>query len=174
MFDVETPNRSNDRISAIGAVTLCDGKIIRTYYTLVDPQTHFDEFNSYLTGIYPSDVQGKPSFGELWEEIRNMFDSCVLAAHNATFDLGVLSKCLRAYGIPHGRYFDYICTCRVGRYLYPSLDDHKLNTMAEHFGIELDHHNAMSDCLCCAELLRRYSEHSSLDGFIRVYDTYRY
>ena len=50
-FDVETPNRANNRISAIG-ITITDGqRIIDEYYSLVDPKTHFDRFNTILTGI---------------------------------------------------------------------------------------------------------------------------
>ena len=43
VFDVETPNRANDRMSAIGITIIRNGRIADDYYTLVDPETHFDQ-----------------------------------------------------------------------------------------------------------------------------------
>ena len=37
-FDVETPNRWNDRMSAIGITVLEDGEIVEEFYSLVDPE----------------------------------------------------------------------------------------------------------------------------------------
>lgn len=42
VFDVETPNRANDRMSAIGITAIKDSKIAANYFSLVDPETHFD------------------------------------------------------------------------------------------------------------------------------------
>ena len=40
-FDVETPNSANDRMSAIGAAVVEDGRIVETFSTLVNPETAF-------------------------------------------------------------------------------------------------------------------------------------
>ena len=50
-FDVETPNRYNNRISAIGISVIEDGEIVDSYFSYVDPETFFDSFNTELTGI---------------------------------------------------------------------------------------------------------------------------
>lgn len=155
-IDVETPNAANRRISAIGVVILDHGEIVDRFYTLVDPQTHFDAFNIRLTGITPRMVRNCPDFGTLWPTLRNYLDQGVLVAHNAPFDLGVLAACLRDYGIAWKPEVEYLCTCRMGRRLLPELPDHKLNTMADYYGLALDHHNAASDTLVCAQLLQRY------------------
>ena len=67
VFDVETPNSLNDRMSAIGVSVLEGGEIVREIYTLVNPETWFARFNVALTGISPADVADSPTFGELWE-----------------------------------------------------------------------------------------------------------
>ena len=46
VFDVETPNRLNHRMSAIGITVIDDGTITENFYSLVDPKTHFDYFNA--------------------------------------------------------------------------------------------------------------------------------
>ncbi len=170
-FDVETPNAANDRISAIGVTVVEDGRIVDSYASLVDPETRFDRFNIALTGIAPEDVRGAPNFPALWERIEPLMRSGLLTAHNAPFDMGVLGKCLRDYGIAWQPYVDYLCTCQLGRRLLPELPNHKLNTLCSHFGIALDHHRADSDSRACAELLRHYLQCAvPLSTFVRRFD----
>ena len=95
-FDVETPNRWNDRMSAIGITIVEDGEVVEEFYSLVDPEEPFDSFNVQLTGIDEQAVWGQPNFGELWPVIEPLMSSGMLLAHNAVFDLGVLGKCLKA------------------------------------------------------------------------------
>ena len=99
VFDVETPNAKNDRMSAIAAVTVENGRIVDRFYTLVNPETYFNAFNSSLTGIYPKDVVDAPTFPEIWRRLSTAFEGSILVAHNAPFDMSVLSKCLDFYGM---------------------------------------------------------------------------
>ena len=39
-FDVETPNRMNHRMSAVGITEIENGVIADEYYSLFDPETH--------------------------------------------------------------------------------------------------------------------------------------
>ena len=171
VFDVETPNSANDRMSAIGLCLVEEGEIVRELYTLVDPETRFDPFNIHLTGITPQVVRGKPTFPVLWELLRPMLEGRVLVAHNAAFDLGVLSKCLGAYGIDWTDRVPYACTCTMGRACYPELENHRLNTMCDKLGLALDHHNAGSDSRACAGLLLDYLRRGlPLERYLRQYD----
>lgn len=171
VFDVETPNFANDRMSAIGITVVEGGQIIGTYDTLVDPEEHFDRFNIRLTGITPEMVVGKPTFPELWQEIGPLLDSGLLIAHNAPFDLSVLAKCLRAYGICWHSSVPYACTCQMSRRLLPQLPDHKLNTLCAYLGLELDHHRAGSDSLACGEiLLHHLLSGADMAAYTRTYD----
>jgi DNA polymerase-3 subunit epsilon len=157
VFDVETPNRYNDRMSAIGIAVIENGAVTEEYFSYVDPQTFFDRFNTQLTGIDKNTVAGAPTFPELWEKIEPIMSSGVLAAHNAVFDLGVLKKCLQAYDIEWKSTVKYCCTVQMGRKVLPGIS-HKLNVLCEHYGIALDHHKADSDSRACAEILLRYFE----------------
>ena len=62
VFDVETPNRLSTRISAIGITVIEDGAIADEFYSLVNPETHFDYFNTKLTGISEETVRNAPVF----------------------------------------------------------------------------------------------------------------
>ena len=45
-FDVETPNRFNNCMSAIGITVIEDGIITKKLYSLINPETSFDDFNT--------------------------------------------------------------------------------------------------------------------------------
>ena len=156
-FDVETPNRLNSRMSAIGITVMENGEITDKFYTLVNPETHFDAFNVQLTGISEDTVRNAPVFPEVWAQIEPMMSSGLLVAHNAVFDMSVLKKCLHDYGIDWRPYVRYLCTVQMGRRLLPGMS-HKLNALCDYYGIALDHHQAASDSQACAEILLRYLE----------------
>lgn len=172
-FDVETPNSANARMSAIGIAVVEAGMIVDEFSSLIDPETHFDPFNIQLTGITPDMAQDAPTFGELWPVIEPLLSGGVLAAHNAPFDMSVLAKCLRGYGIDWGASAEYVCTCQIGRRCYPQLPNHRLNTLCTYLNIDLDHHQAGSDSRACAELLMNYLDRGvDIDRFYRHYDLY--
>lgn len=167
-FDVETPNRFSNRMSAIGITVIEDGATTQSFYSLVDPETHFDYYNTLLTGISEETVRGAPTFPQLWERIAPLMSSGLLVAHNAVFDMSVLKKCLADYGIEWRPYARYICTVQMGRKLLPGMR-HNLDVMCRYFGIPLDHHQAESDSRACAELLLRYIEKGAdVRQFIRT------
>lgn len=158
----------NHRMSAIGITVIDGGIITQSLYSLVNPETHFDWFNTQLTGIGAEAVRDAPTFPELWPEIEPVMSSGILVAHNAPFDLGVLRKCLSDYGIFWRRGAKYICTVQMGRQLLPGMS-HKLNALCDWYGIPLDHHNAASDSRACAELLLRYIDSGAdVNRYIRT------
>lgn len=169
-FDVETPNMKNDRMSAIGICIVEDGKIVNEYYSLVNPEQHFDPFNIALTHITPAMAAEAPAFGELWNTLGPVMGSGLLVAHNAQFDMSVLSKCMRDYGIPCDGTTNYACTCRMGKRLLPKLENHRLDTMCRELNIPLDHHNALSDARACAQILIHYIEQgANISDHVRPY-----
>ena len=169
VFDVETPNRYNNRMSAIGITVIDEGVITNEFFSLVNPETYFDYFNINLTGIDEDVVAQSPNFAELWEEIEPIMSSGMLVAHNAVFDLSVLKCCLRDYGIEWKPYTRYICTVQTGRRLLPGIS-HRLNDMCDYYGIELQHHRADSDSRACAEILLRYiADGAEIKNHIRTY-----
>ncbi len=156
-FDVETPNHLSDRMSAIGITVIEDGTIKDEFYSLVNPETYFDYFNTRLTGISEETVWDAPTFPELWPEIEPLMSGGLLVAHNAVFDMGVLKKCLQYYEIDWKPYVRYICTVQMGRRILPGMS-HKLDVLCDYYGIELDHHQAASDSRACTKILLRYLE----------------
>ena len=169
VFDVETPNRYNNRMSAIGISVVENGRIGDEFYSLVDPEQPFDWFNTKLTGINEETVFDAPAFPELWERIEPVMSSGILVAHNAGFDLGVLRRCLSGYEIEWKPSVKGLCTVVMRRKLIPGIS-HRLNDMCDYYGICLNHHHADSDSRACAEILLRYMESGAdPEKFIRTY-----
>ena len=171
VFDVETPNSANDRMSAIGLAVVEGDRIVEEFSTLINPEVYFNRFNIQLTGISPEDVVDAPTFSDLWPSLKCMLEGGILIAHHAPFDMSVLAKCLDAYGIFWKEFAAYACTCQMGRRCYPDLPNHRLNTLCEHLKIELDHHRAGSASRACAQLLLHYQACGmDIPAYYRDYD----
>ena len=149
VFDVETPNRYNNRISAIGISVVENAKIIKEYFYFVNPGQRFDWFNTQLTGISAELVADAPTFPQLWKVIEPVMSSGILVAHNASFDMGVIRKCLRDYGIAWKPQVRGLCTVVMGRRLCPGIS-HRLNDLCDYYGI-CRNRKSLCEYIICGE-----------------------
>lgn len=152
VFDVETPNRHNDRICSFGLVFVENGQIALTRYYLINPQCSFDSVNIGIHGITPEDVAGMPPFPDVWNKICHYFTDHIVVAHNAAFDLSVLHKTLTYYGIEFPDIW-YLDTMKLVRSFYPDIPNRRLDTVCAYLDLHLEHHNAESDTIAAAEVL---------------------
>lgn len=153
-LDVETPNRHNDRICSIGIVqTDMRGDVVNSLSRLVNPEAPFDDICMSIHGIAPIDVKGAPSFADLWDSsLSAMLAQSSVVAHNASFDLSVIWKCLTGYDLqaPELR---YACTMCMMKSMHPELASHKLPSICDFFNIPMSkHHEAMSDAEACKDI----------------------
>ncbi len=154
-IDFETAN--NDTISAcsVGLAKMENGVVIDTYYSLIKPASpYFSPFNISIHGIRPGDVEGAPSFRDIWPEILMFIGDDLLIAHNAPFDIGIVKALLGYYGIalPSIHYTD---TVRISRLVFPHLPNHKLTTISYHFGFDYNAHHALDDAVNCAKVFHQ-------------------
>lgn len=151
-LDFETANQNPNSACAVALVSIENQEITNEVSFLVRPPELDFEF-TYIHGITADIVADKPTFAELWHtHIRDLVDGQVLVAHNAKFDIKVLYHSLKQYDIetPPNRYF---CSVDLSRRVWRRLRNHKLNTVAAHLGIPLDHHEALSDARACAYIV---------------------
>lgn len=168
-FDVETPNHLNNRMSAIGITVIDGGIITNEYYSLINPETYFDNFNTALTGINEEAVENEPNFATVWEKIEPIMSSGILVAHYAPFDMKVLKNCLNDYCIDWNEDAKYLCTVNIGKKVLPKMQ-HNLNKLCDYYNIGLNHHHAGSDSRACAEILLRYiNGGTDVEKYIKTY-----
>lgn len=156
-IDFETANASRSSACSLGAVHYSNGRIVREKSWLIDPEEHFDGRNIAIHGITPSMVRGQPTFGQLWPELAPWLAGQIVVAHNASFDMSVLRYCLDKCGAEYPS-FQYLCTYLLSKKLLGQLDSHRLDTVSRHFGIGLNHHDALDDARAAAKILGRLME----------------
>ncbi|MFH1776444.1 MAG: 3'-5' exonuclease [Candidatus Omnitrophota bacterium] len=155
-IDFETADYGRDSACSISIVIAEKGKIVKTSSFLIRPPRR-DFIFSYLHGITWRDVAKKPDFIELWPKINKFLNKVdFIAAHNASFDHGVLHACCTVAGIVPPN-IKYLCTMKLARCLW-GLYPTRLPDVCRHFGIPLKHHNAESDAVACAKIVIRALE----------------
>ncbi len=146
VFDIETTGLSPfyDRITEIGAVRVKGGEILERFGTFADPGMHIPEEITSLTGISDETVKGAPSQEEAVKAFLAFAGDRVLVAHNASFDTSFIRSASERYGLSFPN--TYLDTVALSRYVNPELKKHKLDTLAEYFGLgEFNHHRACDD-----------------------------
>ncbi|MCD8316078.1 MAG: hypothetical protein LUB61_01540 [Eggerthellaceae bacterium] len=159
-FDVETPNARNDRICSIGIIQTDDtGHEIARKSCLVNPECSFDSFNISIHHITEDMCAQEPDFAEIWTgQLRGMFEGSCLVAHNATFDLNVLSKTLTSYGLDVPDIV-YICTLQTLRRSDLRLSSNKLTEACRELGLpDYNAHDALADTEACCRLFWKLHE----------------
>lgn len=150
-LDFETANPSPDSACAIGLVTCVGGTIVDRQHFFIRPPSPLFTF-SWCHGITWEQVKDKPTWMQLWPQIRKTLDEAdFVAAHNASFDRKVLEGCCRSIGvIPRER--EWLCTVKLARATW-NLRPTKLSDCAAFLKIDLNHHEALSDAEACARIV---------------------
>ena len=154
-IDFETANGSSASACSIGYCLWNDGEILENREILIKPHPSvgfFNYGNIRIHHITPDMVADAPSWPQVFEEIHELFDDSVVAAHNTMFDISVLKSLNSLYNIDMMN-FPYIATVKISRVLHPFLPNHKLNTVCEYLNLEFNHHQANSDALGCIAII---------------------
>ena len=151
-IDFETANRHRASACSVGIAGIRDSKIVHVGSTLIDPEAEFEEMNVHIHGIHPEQVVGSPTFPMVWSALHPIVVRTTLVAHNAPFDASVVSQSLQRYGFAVPQY-EWQCTLALGYEVWPNAKNYQLQTLCRMNGIPLDHHQAESDAVACAQLL---------------------
>jgi DNA polymerase III subunit epsilon len=169
VVDVETTGGRadyGDRITEIAVVTVCDGRVVDVFETLVNPERSIPPFITRLTNISWEMVRDKSPFRDVCDEVLRVLDGNVFVAHNANFDWRFVSaEVARSTGRElTGR---RLCTVRLSRRLLPQLRSRSLDWVARHYGVEIPagkRHRAAGDALATAQCLLRLLDDARSHG----------
>lgn len=149
-IDFETAHGKMWSICQVGLVRVEHGVIVKEIECLVQPPgNEYHWGNSRVHGISRKDTAHAPFFNEVWPEIEPYITGQHVVAHNASFDCACLEQTLQYYKLPQPRYRDH-CTVKIYK--------RNLALLCETYGIELNHHNALSDARACARLFMMHLE----------------
>lgn len=164
-LDFETANYKRSSACSVAVVEVKNGQIHDSFYALIrPPELKFDPINVQIHGITARDVRDKPTFAQLWDELRPCLENKIVVAHNASFDMGVLKSVLAEYRLPTPL-FHHFCTVSIARKVWPHLENHKLGTLGSYFKIEFQHHNALDDARTCAQIALLAGEKMRAENF---------
>lgn len=150
-IDFETASYGADSACAIGLVRVEQGQISAEEVFLIRPPTPEFSF-THIHGLCWEDVAEAPDFGRLWPTIAPYFDGVdFLAAHNSGFDRKVLASCCTRYGLGLPAP-EFTCTVQLARKMW-DVRPTKLPNVAHFLGLELKHHDALSDSRACANIV---------------------
>ncbi len=155
VFDFETTGAKTPpcRVTEIGACRVRNRQIVGEFQTLVNPETPIPEFISNLTNISNEMVKNAPKFCEVISEFMEFVGDAVLVAHNASFDMRFLDHEIKRIHSDYRIANPFLCTVRLSRKLVPEVDNHRLNTMANYYSIDLtNHHRASADANATAKI----------------------
>lgn len=151
-LDFETATREPTSACALGLAIVSGGRVTQRHSWLIQPPFNEYEFwNTRVHGLGPEDTQLAPDFREVWFEVQPLLTHGPLLAHNAAFDIRVLRALIASHELP-ARAYDYVCTVSMARKAFPGLHKHTLDTVCDHCGIALVHHDAASDAEACANV----------------------
>ncbi|MFJ4339880.1 DEDDh family exonuclease [Streptomyces sp. NPDC088915] len=167
VVDVETTGLARDDRIVSAAVYRLDaqGNVEDHWYTLVNPER--DPGPVWIHGLTSDALEGAPLFPEIAAEFAARLDGRVLVAHNAIFDWQMIAReYARAESTAPVR--QRLCTIALAKQLSLPLPNHKLESLAAHFGVEQRQaHNALDDARVLAEAFRP-SLHAAAEQGVRL------
>ena len=157
VFDIETTGFSPavNKIIEIGAVKVEGGKIVDRFSTFVNPQVPIPFRIEELTHISDDMVVDAPTIDVVLPQFLDFCEGCIMVAHNAEFDMSFIKK----NALDLGKEFapTVIDTVAMARFLLPTLNRFKLDTVAKAVGVALNnHHRAVDDAACTAEIFVKF------------------
>ncbi|MFF4910660.1 DEDDh family exonuclease [Streptomyces sp. NPDC001260] len=154
VVDVETTGLARDDRIISAAVYRLDarGEVEDHWYTLVNPER--DPGPVWIHGLTSEVLESAPLFTDIAEEFATRLDGRVLVAHNAVFDWQMIAR-EYARARREAPVRQRLCTIALSKELGLPLPNHKLESLAAHFGVvQRRAHHALDDARVLAEAFR--------------------
>lgn len=150
-IDFETADYRADSACAVGLVRVENWQVTARVSRLIRPPRPRIQF-TYIHGITWAQVCNEPPFATVWQEEQAILDGAgFFVAHNAGFDRGVLQACCLAARLPMPT-MPFHCSMREARRRW-NIHPTKLPNVCQRLGIELKHHDALSDAEAAARII---------------------
>ena len=159
-IDFETATGYMESACSVGIVTVTDGIITDEYYSLIQPpENEYWRSNILVHSITPDMTESLPGFHAIYPEVKKRLQGMTVVAHNEQFDRNVLQRTMRMYQLDYDELLlaeRLEWTLRIYRSL--GYKPANLSACCERQGIELTHHEALSDARGCAKLYLNFLE----------------
>jgi len=169
VVDLETTGWSPDDsgITEVGAVRVRGGRMLGEFGMLVNPGVPVPGEITELTGLRDDLLALAPPIESVLPSLLGFAKGCVVAAHNAPFDLRFLTAACHAAGVAWPL-VPVLDTLPLARALVApdEVPDCKLGTLTGHFGVSHEpRHRALADARATAALLTIFLGRAERRGF---------
>jgi len=155
-IDVETATSDQSTICQIGAAFFAGGELVDTYSSLVDPGCEVGYVQQQVHGLDNQKLAGAPKWGEVGKVLLDRCRDLVVASHSM-FDRNAVSKANANAGL-EPLASPWLNTINVVRRAWPDRYEKGscgLKVLADHFGIEFQHHDALEDAIATGRILAK-------------------
>ena len=144
-IDFETANWNPASICQVGLIRIEGGEVVHEVNELVQPpKNEYYIKNIEVHGIRPADTLDAPGFDVVWHEhMKRFIEDQVVVAHSIGFDANCLRHTLAWYDEVQP-VFEERCTLAIFK--------RGLAYLSKKYKIPLNHHDAHSDAMACAQL----------------------
>lgn len=152
--DTETTGLKDPRACEVGLMQIdpTTFEVLHEVSSLIDPEKPIEPGAMAIHGITDEMVADKPTMAEFLEHCGGRIPGALtMIAHNLRFDIPMLE--------PVGVITRTICSlneARAIKHLMPGLENCKLQTLREYFGIAANNaHRALADCDITRQVLKK-------------------
>ena len=169
VVDVETSGldpRKGARVIEFAAIRISQsGDVLDSFHTLVNP-TDGDVGMTSIHGITPKMVASAPTFSQIADHVKELFDHAIFVAHHALFDERFVASELQRANVAVNTMPGF-CTYWLSRQIHEKNDEfpnHKLETLTRRYQLDPGMaHSAHSDAMVVAQMLpimlEQFGEH---------------
>jgi len=158
LFDTETTGlepQLGHRVIEVAALELLnDLPTGRHFHALIHPERDIPEDATRIHGFTLADLEGKPRFAAVVDNLMEFFGEAQLIAHNAPFDFAFLDAEFNRLGLPKLAAARMVDTLALAKARFPGMPN-SLDALCRRFAIDLSartRHNALLDCRLLAEV----------------------
>ena len=148
VFDLETTgfHKVDDEIIEIGAIRYIGNVEQARFHSYVNPHRSIPRAASAVNHITQSKVKNAPDIEDVFKDFYVFIGDLPLIAYNSDFDMNFIQwRALLFLG--NSLKNDVIDALRLAREYFPELPNKKLETVKQHFELNVGSHNAIDDCI---------------------------
>ena len=148
-----------DDIIEIGAIRYRKDAEVARFHSFVSVSFPLSEFIVAHTGITDEMLLGAPKIVEILPRLLDFIGTDTVVAHNANFDVNfIYDNAFGHLGTPFRN--DFVDTMRLAKKCALSVPNHKLETLAQEFGIRQETaHRSIADCETTHALYNKLKEY---------------
>lgn len=158
VLDTETTGleaREGHRVLEVAAIEIVNLMPTgRYFHRVIDPERDIPADASRIHGFTSADVEGKPKFAEILDELEAFLGEDPIIAHNARFDFGMLDAELERCGRTALSRVRMVDTLEIAKKRFPGMPN-SLDALCRRLGVDNSmrtSHNALLDVQLLAQV----------------------